>query len=162
MTPPPHWADHSKLYHPFWIKLSPNIQPRFPLVQLKAVPSLCHLVPNGNSISMCQQCLLKPRKVYQQHSTTRSTVEKMLRKHPGEAGSPQDLIVSQNSLWLFPTGLPAKGRFLIALRKEKNKDGNEKCKCLQILAGIHCKCLCSKSPQPCFSLKEEQICFWHI
>lgn len=104
-----------------------------------------------------------PRKVYQKHGTASSTMEMVLTKDPEdpeEAGSPQDLTVSQNSPVTTPHRPSSKRKILIALRnKEKNKDGNEKCKCLQILAGIHCKSLCSKTPQPCLSLKEEKICF---
>lgn len=84
-------------------------------------------------------------------------LEKILIKDLGEAGSPQDLIVSQNSPVTIPHRPSSKRKILTSLRKkEKNKDGNEKCKCFQILAGIHCKCFCSRSPQPCLSLKEEK------
>jgi len=53
----------------------------------------------------------------------------MLTEDPEEAGSPQDLVISQSSSpEMVPRGPSSKGKILITSRKkEKNKDVNEKC-----------------------------------
>lgn len=93
-----------------------------------------------------------PRKVYQERWATSSTVEMMLAKDPEEAGSPQDLIVSQsNSTTMIPHRPSSKRKILITLRKkEKNNNVNEKCMWLQMLAGVCCQSLClfKKSSAP--------------
>lgn len=82
--------------------------------------------------------------VYRERCTASRTAEMTLTEDLEEAGSPEDLIVSQNS---FPAMIPhrssSKRRILIALRKkEKNTVVNEKCMWLQMLAGIRCQFLC--------------------
>lgn len=102
-----------------------------------------------------------PRKVCPECSTASSAVEMVLTEDPEEAGSPQDLVVSQNkSRVIIAHGPSSRRKILITLRKKgKNKDVNEKFMWLQMLAGVRCQSLCSKSPQPCLILKEEKICF---
>lgn len=88
-------------------------------------------------------CWGAPKKVYRERCTASSTVEMMLTEDLEEAGSPQDLIISQNnSPAMTPHRLSSKRKILITLRKqEKNKDVNEKCMWLQMLAGVHCQSL---------------------
>lgn len=102
----------------------------------------------------------RPRKVYQERRAASGTVEMTLTKDLEEVGSPQDLLVSQSIPVMIPHGPSSKMKILITLRKkEKNKDVNEKSMWLQMLAGVRCQSLCSKSAQPHLILKEEKIYF---
>lgn len=97
-----------------------------------------------------------PRKVYQELCTASSTEEMMLSGNLEEVCSPFLSLKATSLQWLSPWRPSSKRRILITLRKEKNKVVNERCRWLQMLAGICCQSLCSESPQPHLILKEEK------